>query len=219
MKRYVCLAVFSLLAVCAPGGPANWTNDSYYTWFASGPTNWAHAVYYTPPTNFLGGAMPLTRSRNDPGDNPFSFNSPEFLLYENLDKNAAIIFRFALIGVYFGEGKIPHYLPVTPDLMKEAFERENKGRHPDMKPATLDTINGLTSVSLTALNSSGTPNRCRECWIQVQSNIVIKIYAVASDAETFRVVTNSLGTITVDKDNLIRALRGAPGRGAGGDRP
>ena len=168
----------------------------------------AACIHYTPPTNFYGGVV--TQPRTDPGDNPLSLTSPEFLEYSSPGGGAHVLFSFALIGAYLGEGKVTHFLPVTPSLMMKEIESEYKGRFPDATPASLNQIHGLTAVNLTAARPAGQPRFLRFCWIQVETNVALKITAFASDTLSFTTTTNSLNTIRIDKPTFLAKLYARP---------
>ena len=167
-----------------------------------GPTDLAKAIHYTPPPHYYGGVV--THSRRDPGDNPLSLDSPEFLHYSAIGVGSGeIIFQLGLIGAYVGQGKVVHFLPVTPSLMKTEMEDRYKAQFPNLTPATVETIGGLTAVNSTARR----PNFFRFCWIQVDTNIAVKVTAIASDAGSFQAVTNSIKTIRIDRDDFFNALK------------
>jgi hypothetical protein len=168
----------------------------------------AVCIHYTPPTNFYGGF--ITQPRTDPGYNPLSLASSEFLEYSDLRTGAHVLFSFALIGAYVGEGKVPHFLPVTPSLMMKEIEAEYKGKFPDITPASLSQMHGLTAVNITAARPEGQQRFLRSCWIQVETNIALKITAFASDAPSFTTTTNSLNAINIDKSTFLGTLYAKP---------
>jgi hypothetical protein len=168
----------------------------------------AACIHYAPPTNFYGGVV--TQPRTDPGDNPLSLTSPEFLEYSNPRSGAHVLFSLALIGAYVGEGKVTHFLPVTPSLMVKELGAEYKGKFPDTTPASLNRIHGLTAVNLTAARPEGQPRFFRFCWIQVETNVALKITAFASDTLSFTTTTNSLNTISIDKPSFLATLYARP---------
>jgi hypothetical protein len=169
------------------------------------PPDFTKAIKYTPPTNFYGG--PAGEARTDPGDNPFSMNGPRVLEY--LDKNdrcGCIIFQLGLVGAYVGEGKVVKFLPVASSALKEEIESEYKGKFPNSTPAIVGEINGLTSVSLTATRPPGEirPYFLYFCWIQIETNIALKVAAYACNAESIQAMTNSLKTLQIDKKQFLK---------------
>ena len=167
-----------------------------------GPQELASAIHYTPPTNFIGG---IAHPRTDPGDSPFLMDSPDFLEYGSRTGGEVFI-CYGLIGASIGKGKVINYPPVTTFLMKEEIGNECKKRFPNPDSILADEIGGLTSVKLTATQPEGRSRFYQVCWIQVETNIALKITAFASDAKTFQEITNSVQSITIDKDKFLNAL-------------
>jgi hypothetical protein len=169
----------------------------------------AQAIHFTPPTNFYGGV--ITHPRTDPGDNPLSLTSPAFLQYT--DKRggfANLSFHLSLIGAFVGEGKVIHYQQVTPALMAKEIEAEYKDRLSNTTPAVVENLQGLTSVNLTVTRPQVQPTFLRFCWVQVETNVAIKISAIASDARSFSTITNSLRTLAIDKARFLAAVYAKP---------
>ena len=172
------------------------------------PLDFTKAIHYTPPTNFYRSLLD-DESRSDPGDNPLSMNGPEVLHYLNKnDRCGLIIFQFGLVSAYIGEGKIVKFLPVTPAALKAEMESEYRGNFSNSTPVVAGEISGLTSVSLTATRPPGPvrPYFLHYCWVQVETNIALKISAFSCDAEAFKAVTNSLQSLKIDKPKLLEFL-------------
>ena len=193
MKPLLLAAWFLLLAITATAGRLS---------------DLAACIRYTPPTNFYGGVV--TQPLTDPGDNSFSLTSPEFLEYSNPRSGAHVLFSFALIGAYVGKGKVTHFLPVTPSLMMKEIEAAYKGQFPDTTPPSLSRIHALTAVNLTAARPDGQPRFLRFCWIQLETNLALKITAFASDTLSFTTTTNSLNTISIDKPAFLATFYAKP---------
>jgi len=171
------------------------------------PVDVAKAVHYTPLSNFYGGTFGAPRT--DPGDNPFSMNGPEFLDYMNKnDRCDLITFQLGFAGAYVGAGKVVKFLPTEPTDLKKYLEAEYNGRFPNITPAVIDEIDGLTSVSLTATRPPGPirPYFLYFRWIQIKTNMVVKIEAVSCNTNTFMAVSNSIRSIKIDKTQLLKAL-------------
>jgi len=171
------------------------------------PLDLAQAVHYTAPTNFFN--ISPAAARTDPGDSPLSLGGLQFLDYK--DKNyrnfSEVIFQVGLAGVYIGPGKILHCSPVTPSLLKNEIESEYHRNFPEAS-ATLNKINGMTSVSLTATRPPGPvrPYFLHFCWIEVETNIIVKVSVYSCDTNSFAVATNSLQSIKIDKEVFLKAL-------------
>jgi hypothetical protein len=166
-------------------------------WGICSPPDFTKAIQYTPPTNFLN--APLGSD-----DNLFGGNMEAFQ-YSSGDQCSTIIFQLGLVCFYIGDGKVIKFLPAKPSNLKESLESEYKGRLPNLTPAVIGKLNGLTTVSLTALRPSSSPAFFHFCWIQLETNIVVKITAVSCDAETFKALTNSLQSLKIDKKKLLKS--------------
>jgi hypothetical protein len=168
------------------------------------PLDFTEAIHYTSPTNFYRYTLD-EGLRSDPGDNPFSMNGQTFLQYKDKnDQCDLVIFQFGLVGAYIGEGKVVKFLPVTPTSLKTEIESEYNGKFSNSTVAAGE-ICGLTSVSLTAIRNPDAirPYFLHFCWIQIETNTVLKISAYSCNAESFKAVTNSLQSLKIDKPKLL----------------
>jgi len=168
------------------------------------PLDFTKAINYSAPTNFY--RSRFDESRSDPGDSPFSMNGREFFHYmDKNDRYGLVIFQFGLIGAYVGEGKVVKFSPVTPASMKTEMENEYLGKFPNSMQLVEGEISELTSVSLTVARQPGSirPYFLHFCWIQVETNAVLKISAFSCNAESFKAVTNSLQSLQIDKPKLL----------------
>jgi hypothetical protein len=172
------------------------------------PVDFTEVIHYTPPTNFHGG--PAGESRTDPGDNPFSMSGAELLTYKDkYDRCGLITFRIGTVRAYVSKGKVVKFLPVDPGGLKKDLENENEGKFPQQTPAAITKISESTAVSMTATRPRGPNAPCflHFCWIQIETNIVLRVTAVACEAETFKALTNSMQSIKIDKPRLLEALK------------
>jgi hypothetical protein len=160
--------------------------------------NFARAIRYTPPPNYA--AYELS---HDPGDNPFSLDGPGFMLLAN-DQNGQINFQIGMVGFSIGEGKVVTYQHVGPTELKKLLEQTHKGNLPLSAPVMLETASGLTTakwsgeLGKTLLHIS---------WVQIETNLVLKITATAHDTNAFAALTNSLRTLTIDKKEFLESLK------------
>jgi len=171
------------------------------------PLDLAKAVHYLAPTNFYGGSF--GEARSDPGDNPVSLPGLEFLSYmDKNDRYGLVTFQLGLVGAYVGEGKVVKFLPTEPIDLKKYMEAEYEGKFPKTTPVATGKIDGLASVSITATRPPGTirPYFFHFCWIQIETNIVVKISAYSCNTNSFSSVTNSLQSIKIDKPKLLEFL-------------
>lgn len=173
------------------------------------PLDFSKVIHYTAPTNFFGGVA--GDPRRDPGDNPMALDGPPVLEYrERFDYRhpSEISFNLGLACAYVGPGKIVRFLPATPTSLKQDMEAYYKGKFADQTPVLIAKINGVTAVSFTATRPPGPvqPYFLHFCWLQIETNIVLKITAVSSDIKIFRNETNSLQSVRIDKAPLLRML-------------
>jgi hypothetical protein len=166
-------------------------------WGICSPLDFTKVIRYIPPTNFL--SAPLGSDDDLFGGNMAACQ------YSSSDQCSTIIFQLGLACFYIGDGKVIKFLPAKPTDLKESLENENKGRLPNLTPAVIGKLNGLTTVSLTATRPSGSPAFFHFCWIQLETNIVVKVTAVSCDAETFKALTNSLQSLKIDKKRLLNS--------------
>jgi len=175
-----------------------------------GELDFAKAIHYSVPTNVL--TPVIGALRHDPGDNPLSLDGPG-CQYGSADNSTWLIFQTGLVRAYIGQGKVVHFLPVEPSTLKEDLENQyrtggegGQGKFSSVTPATISKINGRTAVSLTATRAGGNPSLFLFCWIQIETNIALKITAVSSKSEAFEALTNSLQSVKIDKTALFAAL-------------
>ena len=185
------------------------------------PPDFTNVIRYTAPTNFFGGVA--SEARSDPGDNPMALGGLQILDFkERYDYRhpSEIIFNLGLVCAYLGPGKVLHFLPATPALMKSDMEAEYTGKFPNSTSVSIEKINGLNAVCLTASRppEAVQPYFLHFCWVQIETNIVLKITAVSSDINIFQRETNSIQSLEIDKSSLLRML-GSPSKQDGSQPP
>lgn len=176
------------------------------------PPDSTKVIHYTAPTNFLGGVA--VEPRSDPGDNPMALDGPPILEFkERYDYRhpSEIRFNLGLACAYLGPGKVVQFLPATATSLKEDMEAQYKGKFPTSTSVSIGKINRLTAVSFTGKRPPGPvqPYFLHFCWLQIETNIVLKITAVSSDIKIFQSETNSLQSLEIDKVSLLRMLGSA----------
>ena len=172
------------------------------------PLDFSKFIYYTCPTNFYRYTLD-DELRSDPGDDPFSMNGRIGLQYKDKnDRCGLILFQFGLAGAYVGEGKVVKFLPTEPGDLKKYMEAEYEGKFPQVTPVAVGKIDGLTAVSVTASRPPGQirPYFYHFCWIQIETNIVVKISVYSCNTNSFNAVTNSFQSIKIDKGRLLESL-------------
>ncbi len=140
---------------------------------------------------------------HDPGDDPFALDGPGFQYLGN-DQCSSIIFQIGLVRAYVGEGKAIHYLSAKPDDLKLEMAKKLGDKFTNASPAVIGKIGGLTAVSMTAAKTTGMSYLFS--WVQLETNIVLKITAVSCDAEKFKALTNSLQSLKLGKKQVLESL-------------
>jgi hypothetical protein len=140
---------------------------------------------------------------HDPGDDPFALDGPGFQYLGN-DQCSSIIFQIGLVRAYVGEGKIIHFLSAKPDDLKSELAKKLGENFTNAGPAVTGKIGGLIAVSMTATKASGMSYLFS--WVQLETNIVLKITAVSCDEGKFKAVTNSLQSLKLDKKQVLDSL-------------
>lgn len=140
---------------------------------------------------------------HDPGDDPLGLDGLGFQYLGN-DQCSLIIFRIGLVRAYVGNGKIIHYLSAKPDDLKLELEKKIGEKIANASPAVIGKIGGLTTVSLTATNTTGISYLFS--WAQLETNTVLKITTVSCNPDNFKALTNSLLSLKLDKRKVLESL-------------
>jgi hypothetical protein len=159
------------------------------------------AIQFTLPSGVAPLKVPL---RSDPGDDPLALNGPGFSCAGWDRQRSEADFQICFARAYVGEGKAIHFLSAETSDLKQELEKQYKDRFPDALPATVGKIDGLTAISLATTSSVGVSRFI--CWVQLETNIVLKIHGVSCSAETFRTLTNQLYAVKIDKAQVLKSL-------------
>lgn len=144
---------------------------------------------------------------SDPGDNPFSGDGPG-LIYSAGDQHSEIRFQMAIVRFSIGRGKVTQFLSATPSDLKDELVAEYKGKFPEMTPAVIHKLGEFTTITLTASRPpGGRPSFLEFNWVQLETNIVLKITATADSLDAFKTATNSLQSLKIDKAKLFESLQ------------
>ncbi len=165
------------------------------------------AVHYSPPPHFE--AFQLN---SDPGDSPFSGDGPGFQFLCGRDD---LIFQVGVIRFSIGKGKVVTYFPVGPAELRESLSQTFGGRLEILAPCVLTNVSGLVAATISGksknLNGGRVPQQFLTVyWVQIQTNIVLKISAVSQTAAGLENMTSSLTSLRIDRDALLKALRPKP---------
>ncbi|MGP8200775.1 MAG: hypothetical protein ACLQU4_14870 [Limisphaerales bacterium] len=175
----------------------------------------ANAIRYTPPPNFYGGVS--VQAPSNSSRKPFSRSGAPLLHYAYIrgpkEEWSDIRFQLGDAMGYFGPGKTPTIMPMEASHLKQFLESEYNGRFPQITPATIGKLGGLTAVSLVASRPNGKAHTTQFyfCYVRVETNILLKISASLGNASLLQAFTNSLQTVTINKKGL-RDLLNPPKR-------
>lgn len=175
----------------------------FHTSGICGPLEFEKAIDYKPPRPLYG----HFQLKIDPGDDPFSGDGMGFQCL-SYDQCSSVIFQLGIVRFQIGNGKAVKFLSTSPSDLKSELESQWKDKFPNVTPATIGKLNEFTTVSLTAFRSGDTkPSLFQVCWVQIETNMVLKITAVSCDATTFNALTNSLQSLKINKSRLLASLK------------
>jgi hypothetical protein len=167
---------------------------------SSSVENFTKSVRYTAPTNFY-----MFDYSSDNYPTPFTIGGSG-IEYDH-DPNSSIMFELGFACYSIGDGKAFKFLPATPVNLKEDFEKCYRDKFTNMPPATISKISGLTAVSSTMTSPSPLGTIFfHSCWIQIKTNIVVKISATSCDAKVFNALTNSFQSIKINKAKILELV-------------
>lgn len=166
--------------------------------------DFAKSIQYKPPPNY--GTFELN---HDPGDNPFSGDGPGFFFLSN-DQNSQITFQIGIIGFSIGKGKVVTFQRVGPGDLKKYLDGAHRSQQAG-QAATLQQMCGLDDATWTGQLPVTSGSRFKTVfltshWIQIETNIVLKITATAHDPMAFVALTNSLHSLKIDKAGLLKSV-------------
>jgi hypothetical protein len=119
-----------------------------------------------------------------------------------------VIFQIATVRFRILEGKAVKFLSTSPSDLKGELESAWKEKISNTSPATIGKLNGFTTVSLTGSKSADAiPSFFQVCWVQLETNTVLKVVAVSCDTTTFKTLTNSLQSLKINKSQLLASLK------------
>ena len=181
---------------------------------AGAQSDWAKAIQFDPPPDF-----DAFKLNGGPEANPFSGNGPGFMLLST-DQSGQINFQVGAIGWSIGNGYAITYYKVGPDELVEELATENGEPRITGQPRSngkrltgvrKTTVSGLSAARWTGQlpgRSDAPVNKVwvEALWIQIETNLALKITASAQTQETFTAITNSLATLRIDVQALLKGL-------------
>lgn len=164
--------------------------------------NFTKTVSYTAPTNFY-----IHDYTDDNYPTPFSIGGSG-IEYDH-DPNSNILFELGMACYSIGEsGNGVKFLPTKPADLKNDFETFYRGAFTNMEPARLSKMSGFTAVSFSTPTSPPGLGACfyYSCWIQIETNIVVKVSTTSCDAKIFNALTNSLQSLKINKKEILELV-------------
>ena len=171
--------------------------------------NFFETVHYTAPTNFFTFDPKAAYATNESFTDPFSIGEYG-MEYNCSDQCSSLIFRLDLACYYIGDGKVYKFLPSRPSDLKEDFDKFCKSDLvglTNFPPSKFIKVSGLTAVSSTTTRPPGKGATFFQlCWVQLETNIVVKISIASCDIKTFSMLTNSLQSLKIDKNGILKQV-------------
>lgn len=181
-----------ILRVCAERG------------LCSSVENFTNTVTYITPTNFY-----MHNYSDDNYPAPFTIGGSliEYDAYANsTDPDSNIQFDLALACYSFGKDGVK-VLETKPSDLKKDFENYYRDVFTNMPPAKIGKLDGLTTVSSTASMPAASGTWFfHSSWIQIETNVVVKVTVNSYNAEVFDSLTNSLKTIKINRQRILKVV-------------
>ncbi len=179
--------------------------------FASSITNFTKSVYYVPPTNFY-----MHDFSKDDFTDLFAYWGSG-IQYEE-PKGTTILFMLGP-SCYFvtNQGRTQlcsPLLPRNPSELRNDFDKNYHGfgaNFTNLPPAIVGKTKvgktaGYTSVSASTFFSSNN-SYFYSCWIQIESNIVVKVEIQTASKESLDFARNSLRTLKIKKKEILNIVK------------
>jgi len=168
--------------------------------------NFTKTIHYIPPKPFFINDVPTNEVFTDPfsiGENGVQYTSASD------DQCSLLTFQLDLACYYLGDGKVYKFLPAKPSDLQIDFDKfyQDQLKLTNMPAATFRKVSGLTAVNSTATKSPGAgPTFFYFCWVQLETNIVVKISVASCDLKTFNGLTNSLQSLKINKNEILKRV-------------
>jgi hypothetical protein len=163
------------------------------------------ALHYDPPVTLY-----PVELNHDPGDNPFSGDGPGLGFLSRTDANrgfGSVTFQFGMVGFAIGEGKRVTYSAVGTNELRRIFGDFWTETGGDAAVVHLTSIGGLPAVTARGTGKSRQTQLFEATWVQIKTNVVLKITVAAENQSMFDVLTNSLKSVEVDSEKFFESLR------------
>src|ERR1039457_3516835 len=152
--------------------------------------NFTNTVIYTAPTNFY-----MYDYSHDDFPDLFTIGGSLIEYDANVsspDPDSTIQFGLAMACYSIGQGGVKFFETKPSDLEKD-FENYYRDVFTTMPPAKIGKLDGLVTVSSTASMPAAMGTWLfHSSWIQIETNIVVKVTVNSYNAQVFNSLTNSL---------------------------
>lgn len=164
--------------------------------------NFTNTVSYIAPTNFY-----MFDYSHDDYPAPFTIGGSLIEYNDNAnspDPNSTIQFDLAMACYSIGQDGVKFFEAKPSDLKKD-FENYYRDVFTNMPPAKIGKLDGLATVSSTASMPGAMGTLLfHSSWIQIETNIVVKVTVNSYNAQVFNSLTNSLKSIKIDKRKILK---------------
>jgi hypothetical protein len=173
---------------------------------ASSITNFTKSIYYVPPPDFH-----MHDFSKDDFTDLFSYWGSGIQFEDQ--KDTTILFMLGP-SCYFvtTQGRIQKcspLLPRNPSELRNDFDKYYPGLVPNftnLPPAQLGKQAGYTSVSASTFFTNNS-NYFYSCWIQVESNIVVRVEIETASKEALDVASNSLKRLKINQKEIVNIVK------------
>jgi hypothetical protein len=173
---------------------------------ASSITNFTKSVHYVPPQGFY-----MHDFSEDDFTDLFSYWGSG-IQYEE-PKGTTILFMLGpsccFVTTQGRTQKSGPLLPRTSSDLRNDFDKNYHGlaeNFTNLPPAQLGKTAGYTSVSASTLFPSNN-NYFYSCWIQIESNIVVRAEIEAASKESLDAASNSLKTLKINQNEILNIVK------------
>ena len=173
---------------------------------ASSITNFTKSVYYVPPADFH-----MHDFSKDEYYDLFSYWGSG-IQYETLNEGSTILFMLGPACFTNPQGGRQFCGPMLPRNPSDLSKDFNKYFHgfvanlTNLPPATIGKTAGYTSVSASTFFTNNN-SHFYSCWIQIESNIVVRVEIGSPSKESFDAAKNSLKTLKISKNEIVNIVK------------
>jgi hypothetical protein len=171
---------------------------------ASSITNFTNSVYYTPPTGFQ-----MHDFNKDDYYDLFAYWGSGIQFEETNYPYGTILFMLGPSCFTYSNHWAGSMLPRNPSDLRTDFDKYFHGfgaNFTNLPAASLGKIAGYTSVSASTFFASN--NNCfYSCWIQIESNIVVRVDIESISKASVDAAIDSLKTLKISKEKILEIVK------------